>query len=636
MQGKRVFVSGGAGVIGLEVIPRLVERGAKVYVGDLKPKPKNFPIEVLYRQGDLNNITKREIEAFAPDIFIHLAATFERSTETYTFWEENYWHNVCLSHHLMTIFKDLKSLERVVFASSYLIYDPTLYQFNDRQEVPVALHESDRILPRNLTGMAKLAHEIELQFLQQFRSDKFTSICTRIFRGYGKGSRDIISRWIRSLIAGEKITVYRPEGIFDYIFAGDSAEGLVRLAIDKSVSGVINLGTGKARRVSEIVAILKRHFPNAEVVEEESNILYEASQADMAGYFAAVGWKPEMELEQTIPEMISYEVLQQSREKKENLDLGNILVTSSSKKVELVQAVKQAASKLSPSIKTIAGDISNAAVTSYVADDFWQMPPTVDREIDALIRGCKEHKIHTIIPTRDGELLFWANHRQLFAKEGINVIVSPCNTVQVCIDKLAFYEFGITNNLPFIITSDRIDDIVATSFVVKERYGAGSFGVGLNLTKQAAIEYSSQLEYPIYQPFIAGKEISVDAWLNSSHQIKGLVLRTRDSIVDGEAQVTTTFRDAEIEKKVSEILQRLKLQGPVVLQAIIDGNNNIHIIECNARFGGASTASIAVGLDVFYWSILESFRVDVTEYAFERRPNEIRQVRVPRDIHIDL
>ena len=121
MQGKRVFVSGGAGVIGRELVPRLLAAGAIPIVGDLKPRPAHFGPGVLYRQGDLNAMTEAEFHLHAPDVFIHLAATFERSTESYEFWEENFLHNVRLSHHLMTLAKDCPSLRRVVFASSYLI-----------------------------------------------------------------------------------------------------------------------------------------------------------------------------------------------------------------------------------------------------------------------------------------------------------------------------------------------------------------------------------------------------------------------------------------------------------------------------------------------------------------------------------
>ena len=112
------------------------------------------------------------------------------------------------------------------------------------------------------------------------------------------------------------------------------------------------------------------------------------------------------------------------------------------------------------------------------------------------------------------------------------------------------------------------------------------------------------------------------------------MLRSRDQVIDGESQVTTTFRDTQIEVLVKEILQTLKLRGPVVLQALIDAKNNLYIIECNSRFGGASTLSIAAGLDIFYWSLLESYGVDINVYPFARLPNEVRQIRVPSDIYI--
>jgi len=158
--------------------------------------------------------------------------------------------------------------------------------------------------------------------------------------------------------------------------------------------------------------------------------------------------------------------------------------------------------------------------------------------------------------------------------------------------------------------------------------------IGLNLDRVTALEFAQGLEVPICQPFIIGKEISIDAWLDRYYQVKGLVMRTRDRIINGESQVTTTFRNDEIETMATQILHALKLRGPVVMQAIIDAKNNIHIIECNTRFGGASTTSIAAGLDIFYWSLLESHGVDVGEYPFNRVPDEVRQVRIPSDIYI--
>ncbi|MBN2773197.1 MAG: NAD(P)-dependent oxidoreductase, partial [Prolixibacteraceae bacterium] len=341
LNNKRVFVSGGAGVIGQELCPLLLSMGAVVMVGDLKSRPLGWDGAIIYRQGDLNKMSKSEIESFKSEIFIHLAATFERSEESYGFWEENFMHNIRLSHHLTEIMKDLPSLRRVVFASSYLVYDPQLYQFEVPQEKPYSLKETDPVFPRNLTGMAKFAHEIEWRFLEKFRKDSVSFVSARIFRGYGKGSRCIISRWIRELLRNKEISVFRGEGIFDYIYAGDVAKGLILLTENDKFSGAVNLGTGKARRVSDVLNIMKRHFPEMHYSESCSDIPYEASQADMSLFEDVTGWLPERKIEETIPEIIAFE---KENTAKEPLPF-NVLVTSISQKIPMLKAVRKACEK---------------------------------------------------------------------------------------------------------------------------------------------------------------------------------------------------------------------------------------------------------------------------------------------------
>lgn len=303
---KRVFISGGAGVIGSELVRRLHVQGAHVFVGDLKPRPVAFPPAIRYRQGDLNEISREELLEFDPDYYFHLAAAFERSEETLDFWEENYRHNVQLSHYLIDCLKEAKTLRRVLFASSYLIYDPALYSFSHPADLAVSLNELSPIRPRNLCGIAKLHHEQELKFLQHFSGGKWTAVCARIFRSYGRNSRDVISRWIRSLLKGESIEVYAPEGMFDFVFADDVAEGLERLGLT-AFSGVINLGSGKARTVTDVLRILGRYFPQMQWSVHPAAIPFEASEADMELFRQAAGWAPSMRLEEAIPHLIEYE-----------------------------------------------------------------------------------------------------------------------------------------------------------------------------------------------------------------------------------------------------------------------------------------------------------------------------------------
>ena len=111
-------------------------------------------------------------------------------------------------------------------------------------------------------------------------------------------------------------------------------------------------------------------------------------------------------------------------------------------------------------------------------------------------------------------------------------------------------------------------------------------------------------------------------------------MRKRDIVVNGESQVTSTFNDKKMENIFFNILSILKLKGHVILQALIDNNENIHVIECNSRFGGASTLALQSGLDSFYWAYLESQGISIKDYPFFRSNEEITQVRYPQDLYL--
>ncbi len=629
--GKRVFISGGAGVIGTEMVQLLQQQGATIMVGDLKSIPSGFPSTVIYRQGDLNFMTQAELDHFNPEYFIHLAATFERSAETYEHWEENFHHNILLSHHLMTLMRNVPGLKRVVNASSYLIYDKCHYQFGNPQERPVKLNETTSINPRNLTGLAKLAHEIELDFLALFKSDKFTSISARIYRGYGKNSRDIISRWVRDLLNNEKITIYNPEGFFDYIYAQDTAKGLLKLALCDQ-TGIVNLGTGRSRQVADVVKVLQSSFPQmqAEYIRKTDELI-EASEADTTLLESYIQWTPERDLENTIPEIIAFE--QQKMHVEETI-YGNILVTSASRKIGLIQVVKNAANKVHSSIQVIAADASDTCLAKHFSDDFWKIPLISQIDIQAFISDCHARSIRLIIPSRDGELAFFAENKPVFEQAGIHIMVSDKESIRKCIDKLAFYHENGSIQSRVIATFENIDSLKSTRFVVKERFGAGSDSIGINLSKEEASDHAKQLKFPIFQPFIEGSELSIDAYIDTTGKTKGIVMRKRELVVNGESQITTTIQEPALEKEFLGIIDSLKLSGHIILQAIIDSKGEIHVIECNPRFGGASTLSIKAGLDSFYWAYLESSSVSLEAYPFIQTKKPITQVRYPADLYL--
>lgn len=313
--------------------------------------------------------------------------------------------------------------------------------------------------------------------------------------------------------------------------------------------------------------------------------------------------------------------------------LGAVLMTSAGAKVPLLRALRQAALRLDPDAKLVAGDGDGGVATRYVADDFWLMPLLGALDLDAFIDECHRRQVRSLLPTRDAELGFWAEAAPRLKAAGITVLTSRPDRLRLCLDKLAFAQWGQAENLPIIPAAQSLNDIKTAALVVKERFGAGSRSIGIGLTPDQARTHAQQLEAPIFQPLIAGHEISIDAFLTRTGAVHGLVLRHRSRVINGESQTTVTFRDAALEAQATKVLESLSLSGPVVMQAMVD-QGQLHIIEVNARFGGASTASIPVGLDLLYWALFERLYPNTPLPAFERCPYEIKQVRLAEDMVI--
>lgn len=310
----------------------------------------------------------------------------------------------------------------------------------------------------------------------------------------------------------------------------------------------------------------------------------------------------------------------------------HVLVSSAARKAPLINAAINAARRIGPDVQVIAGDTDPMAPTGAIAHRFWQMPPTTDTNLDAIIDGCLQRGIAAILPTRDGELAFWARHRQVFRDQGIHPIVSDGAGIDRCIDKLAFGEFGQQAGLPILPCSLTPNGIDAARLVVKERFGAGSASIGIDLGYAEAIEHAKSLRSPLFQEYTRGPEISIDAWVNDEGAPIGVVLRRRDRVISGEAAITTTFRDEGLEEQARAVFGAFGLFGPVMLQAIVSEQKGLRVIEINPRFGGASTASLHVGLDALFWSFTRALGLAEGDPDFVRSPQDIQLVRLPEDI----
>jgi len=310
------------------------------------------------------------------------------------------------------------------------------------------------------------------------------------------------------------------------------------------------------------------------------------------------------------------------------------LVTSASRKVPLLKAVRQAQAKLGAQQdggRLCVADSDIQCISRHFADAFWHMPPLKELSEEELVAQCRAEGIRFIVPTRDGELPFFARSKDRLREEGIAVMVSSARPVEICLDKLEFARTLRAMGFP-VIPAETDPDLVGTDrLVVKERYGAGSCRIALNVTRSEAVAHAVKLQAPIFQPFVPGDEFSIDVYVSRDGECLGAIARRREVVRDGESQITRTVSYPLLESTCARLAERLNLYGHAVFQAIVEESGAIQIIECNPRFGGASTLSVHAGLTSFLWFLCEGSGIDPRVFPFHRSSTELRQIRYPCD-----
>ncbi len=301
IQNKKILITGGSGSIGTYLIEKLDENNDILNI-DIKPPDNIIKDKIQYIQLDLKELNQlsKVVSDFKPNILFHMAAAFQRTSETYDFRNKCFSSNLVGTHNIFEVCVE-NFVEQIIFPSSYLIYDEKQYLFNKAElnHDPIPLTEESAINPRNITGVAKLYAERELDF---YKEKGIITTSLRIFRVYGPKNDDIIDRWIRALLTGEEIEVYGKEQVFDFVHAKDCALGCIQAAINKK-NGIYNIASGKPTSIETVLEILSKEFGDnfkMKEIETDGFTKYEKSYADIKKSKILLDFHPEMSIENGI------------------------------------------------------------------------------------------------------------------------------------------------------------------------------------------------------------------------------------------------------------------------------------------------------------------------------------------------
>ncbi|KJU87030.1 ATP-grasp domain protein [Candidatus Magnetobacterium bavaricum] len=274
----------------------------------------------------------------------------------------------------------------------------------------------------------------------------------------------------------------------------------------------------------------------------------------------------------------------------------NVLITSASRKVSLVNAFK-AALALEGGGKVVAVDISELAAALYMADGHCLVPAdAAPGFIPRMLEICTEYEIGLLIPTRDEELPIFAQHRQRFADIGGTVMVSSPLTIRTCQDKLLFHEFCVRHgfSVPMLYGAYATEMDIDYPLFAKPRVGKGSRGVFLINSRKEHRRVLEETPELLVQEFVRAQEYTIDLFADFNGRVISVVPRQRIVVLGGESFVGKTCKDTQLIEAAERLAVTLGLIGHNTLQCFLDGGC-VKFIEVNPRFGGGSALGIAAG-----------------------------------------
>lgn len=276
----------------------------------------------------------------------------------------------------------------------------------------------------------------------------------------------------------------------------------------------------------------------------------------------------------------------------------NILFTGVGRRIELLQAFRNAALVLNKNLKIYGADMTEAAPAFAYCDYVRKVVSMKDEEyINNLLQICINDHIDLLIPTIDTDLLVLSENKEKFETIGTLVMISVPDMIRICRNKNYTSQFFLNCGLhaPMPVNDWKKYKNGYPAFI-KPKDGSSSINT-FKVKNEIELEmYAKQIKDYIIQPFIEGKEYTIDIFCDWNGEPISIIPRERLQIRAGEVLKTKITMDETIIKEARVLCKTFKPCGPITVQLIRDKNTGIdYYIEINPRFGGGVPLSMKAG-----------------------------------------
>jgi UDP-glucose 4-epimerase len=319
----RVLITGGAGFVGSHLSEALLERGDEVFILDnlstgsidnvvhLKSHPRfHYTIDTVSNEPVVAELVDR------CDIVIHLAAAVGVKLIV-----EQPVHTIETNvHGTEVVLKHANKKKKLVLIAS------TSEVYGKSTDVPFR-EDADLVLgPTFKHRWAYACSKMLDEFLAlaYWKERKLPVIVVRLFNTVGPRQTGqygmVIPNFVRQALAGQPITVFGDGSQSrSFTYVGDVVKAMVALIDEpRAVGQVFNIGNGHEITIGELAAKVKQMTgSSSEIVTIPYEQAYEAGFEDMprrvpdiSRITALVGYRPTVELDETLTRVIEHFRLQ--------------------------------------------------------------------------------------------------------------------------------------------------------------------------------------------------------------------------------------------------------------------------------------------------------------------------------------
>ena len=294
----------------------------------------------------------------------------------------------------------------------------------------------------------------------------------------------------------------------------------------------------------------------------------------------------------------------------------HILVTGVGRRVELLQAFRQAALKLNINLKLYGADMAGTAPALAYCDYTRKICAMRDPQyIQQLVDICVSDKIDLLMPTIDTDLLVLSQNVEAFEKVGTRVLISKPDKILICRDKNNTGDFFISCGLKAPRTYNDYKEYSGSyPCFIKPKDGSSSINAFKVEDEEELAVYAGQVKDYIVQPFVSGREFTIDIFCDFDGNPIYITPRERVQVRAGEVLKTQIHMDRIMIDEAKKLCEVFKPCGPMTVQLIQDKNTgDNYYIEINPRYGGGAPLSMKSGARSAE-ALLALLSGDVVEY----------------------